>query len=72
MYPHRLHRRRKWNDLQIIRSAEIVGDVAQIMFATFFIPFFAGETSLILSFYGLSIALVLWWWSLLLLKRCRG
>lgn len=67
-----LQRHRPWNDAQFIRLAETLGDIAQVVFASFFIPFFLGGATLFHAFYGVCISLVLWYFSFSLLRRCRG
>ena len=63
-------RRRKLNDAQLLQVASAVNDVAQVVFAVFFIPLFFGETSIFGAFFGVCMASVLWFLSVFLLRAC--
>ena len=65
---HSIHRHRGLNDLQLIRFAEVLGDLAQIILATFSIPLLFGGASVFLAFVGLCLAILLWYASIFLLR----
>ena len=65
-------RQKRLNETQLVRFAEIVGDVAQITFAAFFLPLFVGETTFLRAFSGGSIAILLWLCSISLVRSCRN
>ncbi len=68
-YP--IRRRRIWNDAQVLKIADIMGDIAQIFFATFALPIFFGKASFSMAFSGIGLSLVLWCLSIYLLRVCR-
>ena len=66
--PYYYRRRHRLSDTQLVKVADALGDVAQIMFATFFIPFFIGESPFIRAFIGGGIAVMLWFWSISIVR----
>lgn len=68
---YRLVRLNELNDVQLIKIADALGDIAQIVFGTFFIPLFFGQVSFWRAFFGGLIACMLWFFGIILLTLCR-
>jgi hypothetical protein len=69
-FPHRARNGTLPNTMQLQQVADVFSDIAQVIFASCFMPFFFGESSVFLAFAGALVALLLWLWSISLLRKC--